>query len=128
VVGVDGSEHGIRAWRWAVDEARRTGDAVTVVAAWSQDVAAPPSVPRAQLDAELAGEPDPPPITYELVEAEPGEALVRAARHARLLVVGTHGYGPVRSALVGSVSRYCIGHATCPVVVVPPPRPDAERD
>jgi nucleotide-binding universal stress UspA family protein len=111
-----------------VEEARRVGDAVVAVTAWSPDVASPPSIPRAELDAELARESTPPQVSYQVFEDEPGQALVRAGRHARLLVVGSHGYGTVRSALAGSVSRYCIAHATCPVVVVPPPRPADEPE
>ncbi|WP_367183942.1 universal stress protein, partial [Ferrimicrobium sp.] len=35
-----------------------------------------------------------------------------------LLVVGASGHGSVVGALIGSVSEYCVHHATCPVVVV----------
>ena len=37
VVGVDGSEGGRRALRWAVAEAQRTGAAVKAVTAWTRD-------------------------------------------------------------------------------------------
>jgi nucleotide-binding universal stress UspA family protein len=36
-----------------------------------------------------------------------------------LLVCGSRGYGPVRSVLLGSVSRHIVDHAHCPVLVVP---------
>lgn len=39
---------------------------------------------------------------------------------ATLLVVGSHGRGGVKRALLGSVSRDLAGNAPCPVVVVPP--------
>ena len=42
------------------------------------------------------------------------------ARGADLAVVGTRGLGPVRAAIVGSVSNAVVGAARCPVVVVPP--------
>jgi nucleotide-binding universal stress UspA family protein len=58
-------------------------------------------------------------VSTEVVEGLAGQALVESARHARLLVVGSRAIGPIRAALLGSVSRYCANHASCPVVVVP---------
>ena len=60
------------------------------------------------------------------VVADNGDAgtpgrLVAAAQDARMLVVGTRGLGMFRAAVLGSTSRYCATHATCPVVVVPSP-------
>jgi nucleotide-binding universal stress UspA family protein len=55
-----------------------------------------------------------------LLTGSPGVALVEACRSGiDLLVCGSRGYGPVRSALVGSVSRHVADHAPCPVMVVP---------
>jgi nucleotide-binding universal stress UspA family protein len=36
-----------------------------------------------------------------------------------LIVTGSRGYGPMRSVLAGSTSRYLADHAPCPVLVVP---------
>jgi nucleotide-binding universal stress UspA family protein len=41
---------------------------------------------------------------------------------AGLIVVGTHGHGGVKSAVVGSVARALLHAARCPVLVVPPER------
>ena len=41
-----------------------------------------------------------------------------------MLVVGRRGMGAVLSTLLGSVSLYCVHHASCPVVVINDP---AER-
>ena len=38
---------------------------------------------------------------------------------ARFLVLGSHGWGPVRRAIFGSVSTGVLHHARCPVLVVP---------
>ncbi|MFC4119864.1 universal stress protein [Nonomuraea zeae] len=46
------------------------------------------------------------------------DALTQASLHADLLVVGSHGRGTVRSALLGSVSRATLHHARCTVAVV----------
>ncbi|KAJ7558012.1 hypothetical protein O6H91_04G021400 [Diphasiastrum complanatum] len=38
--------------------------------------------------------------------------------HADMLVIGSHGYGTMKRALLGSVSDYCARYAKCPVLVV----------
>ena len=43
---------------------------------------------------------------------------------AGLIVVGSRGLGPLRRALMGSVSDSVVRHAHCPVMVV---RPEKER-
>ena len=54
------------------------------------------------------------------LEASPADGLRRIAadRDAELLVVGSHGRGTVRAALLGSTSHALVGEAPCPVVVV----------
>src|SRR5436190_5884559 len=54
--------------------------------------------------------------------ADPGDAakeLVERSRDFDLLVVGSRGYGPVRHALLGSVTSELLKRAACPVLVVP---------
>ena len=56
-----------------------------------------------------------------LVEGSPAEATMEAAdrEDAELLVVGSRGRGPLRSAVLGSVSRELASRARRPVVIVP---------
>jgi nucleotide-binding universal stress UspA family protein len=50
---------------------------------------------------------------------EPGPVICRTADDLAvdLVVVGSHGRGSVGRALLGSVSRYVLEHASCPVFV-----------
>ena len=136
-VGVDGKGPGDTALRFAADEARRTGAALLVVTSWLLEP--PPASPFGLVwdasspeDQRLAavqvqeaairrvlGEHPDVPVTRRIVQGEAGRALVDAAGHARLLVVGTRSLGSFKAVLLGSVSRYCAHHAPCPVVVVP---------
>ena len=34
-------------------------------------------------------------------------------------MTGSRAYGPLRSVIVGSVSRHLVDHASCPVLVIP---------
>lgn len=54
-----------------------------------------------------------------LVEGDPAVEIARACEEVDLVVIGSHGYGPVREALFGSVSRDLISRSPCPVMVVP---------
>jgi nucleotide-binding universal stress UspA family protein len=139
VVGVDESESSHRALRWAALEALRRKASLEVVTAWNWDavqgapvIAADPEAmmrlaEQTQLQAivEVVEVMDPrPPVTRRVVQASATEALAEASQHADLVVVGTHGRGPVRSFLLGSVSLSVIKHAACPVVVMPPTHPE----
>lgn len=54
---------------------------------------------------------------------DPKEAICDAVEKMKvdLLIIGSHGYGMVKRALLGSVSNYCVQHAKCPVLVVRKP-------
>jgi nucleotide-binding universal stress UspA family protein len=136
VVGVDGSEGGRRALRWAVAEAHRTEAAVKVVTAWSWDPitdVSPGRTNRArqreraeaisarEVAAIVADAGTAVPITREVVEGPEDRVLTAAARGARMLVLGSHGYGHLHHAMADSVGAACIRRSPCPVVVVPPP-------
>ncbi|GMJ14090.1 hypothetical protein like AT2G47710 [Hibiscus trionum] len=44
--------------------------------------------------------------------------LCKNKHQATVLVVGSHGYGLVQRAVLGSVSDYCAHHAHCSVMIV----------
>jgi nucleotide-binding universal stress UspA family protein len=54
--------------------------------------------------------------------------VARAAMNvdADLIVVGTHGHGGFKSAVLGSVARGLLHTATCPVLAIPPERAAGE--
>jgi nucleotide-binding universal stress UspA family protein len=57
----------------------------------------------------------------QFASGDAGQVLVRQSDGARLLVVGTREYVGLGRLLSGSVSHYCLSHASCPVVAVPAP-------
>jgi nucleotide-binding universal stress UspA family protein len=135
VVGVDETASSRRALAWAAREAVRRGATLQVITAWTWDAVEgapltavdPPAMMEVarqtqaealdEVFAELGAKPA---VVSEIVQSTASEALVEASRQADLVVVGTHGRGPVRSFLLGSVSQSVIRHAQCPVVVMPP--------
>ena len=59
-------------------------------------------------------------MAHVVVQASAADALVAASKDADLVVVGTHGRGPVRTFLFGSVAQTLLKQSHCPVVVIPP--------
>jgi nucleotide-binding universal stress UspA family protein len=61
-------------------------------------------------------------VHYDIRYGDPATAILEAAQHADLIVVGTHGNGGHGSPLLlGPVSQDVAVHATCPVLLIPPP-------
>lgn len=138
VVGVSGSPGSLAALHRAVREARRTDGELLAVLAWEPPggelahgrALLTPSVTdfrRAAADRLLAaldaafGDAGPGvPFQGLVVRGTAGRALVETAdRPDDLLIVGAGPRGPLR-ALFPSVTRYCVTHAGCPVLTVPP--------
>ena len=65
-------------------------------------------------------------VQVELVDLRPAEAVLAAAdeHDALAIVVGATGHGPMKGALLGSVTYQVVHRSTRPVVVVPAPEAD----
>ena len=59
-------------------------------------------------------------VGHVLGVADPRDLLVWMSETAAMVVVGSRGRGPLRSAVLGSVGVALVRHAQCPVVVVRP--------
>jgi nucleotide-binding universal stress UspA family protein len=142
VVGVDGSDASREALRWAAEEARLRAAQLVAIHAWSFIPVAPIgdagvlAMPAGDLAGQLSAESDAGMATLEAaltealgadpgveverraIEGDAGDVLVTEAANAELIVVGSHGRTGLKAALLGSVSRHVVDHATCPVVVV----------
>ncbi|XP_074578270.1 universal stress protein PHOS34-like [Curcuma longa] len=64
-------------------------------------------------------------VEYVIMEGDARNVLCEAVEkyHAKMLVVGSHGYGAIKRAVLGSVSDYCAHHAHCTVMIVKKPKP-----
>lgn len=131
-VGVDGSEPSLRAFEWALEEAKRSVRALDIVHVWHTgdrgacgllNAPAPLGPRDAGFNmlrrmvnkAHYYGV----QATFHLIEGEVPGKLVEAADNAVLLVVGTHDRTPLAAEMLGSVSQTCMRESHCPVVVVP---------
>lgn len=92
-------------------------EAAHVDALEAERVRAPQRVRRAEKC--LAGKPGV-TVTTTVLEGNPAETILEEAERwgADLVVVGSHGYGPVERRLLGSVSQAVALHAACSVEIV----------
>lgn len=128
IVGVDGSAGSAAALRWAAAEASRRQTALRIVSAWQEAdmperpaCATAPALEAASrvqdaLHLLLQQHGCPRHVGCVTPRGDPGEVLVRQARSATLLVLGTSS-----SDDPGRTARYCLQYARCPVVFVPAP-------
>jgi nucleotide-binding universal stress UspA family protein len=135
IVGVDGSEASLLAAEWAAMEAKRHGLPLRIVSApamtpqmYAQQVVSPLTVMSTLRDAsrraleaavgrarEVASGLE---ITTELLPGPPALAVAGSGSGAAMLVVAARGAGGFAAMVLGAVSRYAAGRATCPVIVV----------
>jgi nucleotide-binding universal stress UspA family protein len=133
VVGVDGSETGEAALRWARDEARARSWPLQAVHAWQKPFLSErvfiddaPIFDRFEREAaELLEKSlamvDTHDVDLEttLVEGSAAHVLLDATADGALLVVGTRGVGAALGVLMGSITRQLTHHSAGPLVVVP---------
>lgn len=80
-----------------------------------------------RLLAELGSDVD---AQIHLRIGEPGPGMLALIKELKpdFVVVCSHGYGPIKRALLGSVTRDLVKHSPVPVVVVPAPGREAILD
>jgi nucleotide-binding universal stress UspA family protein len=139
IVGVHGTLGSLQALRYAADEARHRVVPLMPVTAWL-----PPGGDLAErrhpspylrkvwrdaawqrlwdaFDAGLGGVPDDITVRPAVVRGDAGPVLVNvAASPEDLLIIGTGRRSSAGRLLRRSVGRYCLAHAQCPVLAVPP--------
>jgi nucleotide-binding universal stress UspA family protein len=66
-------------------------------------------------------------VSSKVLQGDPEDVILEEAERwqADLIVVGSHGFGPVKRRLLGSVSQAVALHAHCSVEIVRCPRPGA---
>jgi nucleotide-binding universal stress UspA family protein len=138
VVGVGGSAGSLQALRYAAEMARCHSAKLVPVLAWTPpggevaDRRSPNPFLRAvweqaawdrlwhAVELAIGGPPDDLAFAPQVVRGEAGEILTEVADQPDdVLVVGAGRHGACRR-LACRAARYCVGHATCPVVAVPP--------
>jgi nucleotide-binding universal stress UspA family protein len=126
-VAYDGSDEAAA----ALEHARPFGAALELIGVTASDWYTGPVVPggigidvlrgeieeqaRANLEAAAA----PVGAAIALREGDPADELAEHSAGLDLLVMGSRGYGPLRSVLTGGVSGRVMRSAQCPVIVVP---------
>jgi nucleotide-binding universal stress UspA family protein len=140
VVGVSGSLGSVVALHRAAEEARRTGGELWAVLAWEPpsaelgrraSILTPPLLEECRraaghelittLESAFGSAGPAVPLEGLVTRGTAGRALVDiAGRDDDLLVVGTGNRGLLHRALFPSVAKYCLAHASCPVLTVPP--------
>ncbi|KAK7337691.1 hypothetical protein VNO77_18276 [Canavalia gladiata] len=64
-------------------------------------------------------------VETRVENGDPRDVICRMSEKlgADVLVMGSHGYGVVKRAFLGSVSDYCSQNVKCPVLIVKKPKP-----
>lgn len=135
-VAYDGSAEATDALRWAGRFAESVGATVTVFSVFEPPISTVGygvTIPydlheleepmreecRQRLDSAVASLPVAVAAEGVMLHGAPAHVLATATTDVDLLVAGSRGYGPVRTTVLGSVSRSLIHHSQRPVIVLP---------
>ena len=139
VVGVGGSAGSLQALRYATEMARNDNAVLAPVLAWTPPGGEladrrSPCPPLRQIwkqaawdrlwnaiELAIGGPPADLPVSPAVIRGEAGLVLTGvASRPGDVLVIGAGRHGAMRRLLACKVSRYCLAHAACPTIAVPP--------
>jgi nucleotide-binding universal stress UspA family protein len=139
IVPVDFSETSDEAWRVACDVARLAASTLHLVHVTPEPFQQPWAIEAMAVDLEALtlqwmndskaklekfvapSGIDAERITRIVLRGVPQTRITEYAadQGADLIVMGTHGYGPLKHLLLGSVAERVVRHAACPVLTVP---------
>ncbi|KAK9184811.1 hypothetical protein WN943_025162 [Citrus x changshan-huyou] len=121
VVGIDDSEQSTYALQWTLDHFFANS---TVNPPFKLVIVHARPSPSAVIGLAGPGAVEVHDFVVEVVEGDARNILCEAVEkhHASILVVGSHGYGAIKRAVLGSVSDYCAHHAHCTVMIVKRPK------
>jgi nucleotide-binding universal stress UspA family protein len=129
VVGVDGTECGLGAVRWAAQEAARRNAPLRIVHAapvprWRSDVDPTPHARQVAAQAYTVAKHTEAGVrsVTEVVPGDPATVLLRAAAEGQLVVLGKSTTGAVDEWVVARVAVRVAARSPRPVVLVPRPR------
>jgi nucleotide-binding universal stress UspA family protein len=139
IVGVSGSAGSLQALRFAAEMARSDEAVLAPVLAWTPpggeiaDRRAPcPELRRAwiqaawdrlwrAIDLGIGAPPADLTVSPQIFRGAAGLVLSQlAVEPGDVLIIGAGRRGAMRRLAASKVSRYCLGHAHCPVIAVPP--------
>lgn len=136
LVPSDASEYSRRAFQTALELARKFNAEVEVLfvtytpeAYWGYNPAYTIEISKEQieetgkqtLNATLAGiDVGDVPLTKKLIQGHPSSVIIEEIvdENIDLVVMGSHGYGPITGAVLGSVSQRVLRKSACPVLIV----------
>lgn len=136
LVATDASEYSRRAFKTALDFAQKFQAEIVLLfvaytpeAYWGYNSAYSIEITleeieergRLTLEATLEGiNTQNIPVKKKVIQGHPSTIILEevVTENIDLVVMGSHGYGPIAGAVLGSVSQRVLRRATCPVLIV----------